>query len=98
MISAEERIIYESKSPIHDPLPNENYLRSMPSFCVILLGNLKNDTSLVGENGVILILNLAGNSFHVFHCRSHTASNMTCELEITFVKVRRFLGGKIWPE
>ena len=29
-----------------------------------------------------MILNLAGNSFH---CRSRTASDMTCKLDITFV-------------
>jgi len=71
----------EIESPIPDPLPMKIILNPFLDLC--------NTAWLFKERHLIgrlewrhVILNLARNSFH---CRSLTASNMTCKPGITFI-------------
>ena len=69
------------ESPIHDPLPMKLIFNLFLVLCHTSW--LFYGRHLIGRlEWRQVILNLAGNSFH---CRSRTASDMTCKLGITFV-------------
>ena len=71
----------ERGSPIHDPLPMKIFFNLFLVLCHTAW--LLKERHLIGRlEWCHVILNLAGNSFH---CRSRTASDMTCKLGITFV-------------
>ena len=66
--------------PIHDPLPMKIIFNLFLALCHTAW--LFWGRHLIGRlEWRHVILNLAGNSFH---CRSRTASDMTCKLGITF--------------